>query len=210
MNRTLRILVVAAVAVASAAAGVWLARDRPAEIPTLERGLAFPTARALPAFTLLDQDGAAFGPGKLRGGWTVLFFGFTHCPDVCPATLATLAAARRQLSDLPSADQPQIMLVSVDPGRDTPALLRSYVGFFDPSFTAATGDAAQIDQLTRQLGVAVFRSEPDEQGNYTVDHTSTLFLVNPAGQVTAALSSPHEADVIARDIRRLLAAAGRA
>lgn len=209
MNRTIRMLAVAALAVASAVLGMWLAREPRSELPTLERGVVFPTPRALPAFALVDQDGAAVGPRQVTGGWTILFFGFTHCPDVCPATLATLAAARRQLADLPAADLPRVVLVSVDPARDTPEALGQYVAFFDSTFTGVTGDAAEIQRLTEGLGVAVFETEPDERGDYSVDHTATLFLVNPDGAVAAAFGTPHEPDVIARDYRRMLATGGR-
>lgn len=209
MNRSTRILAVAALAVASAVLGMWLAREPVRELPTLERGVAFPTPRALPAFALVDQDGASVGPAQVAGRWTILFFGFTHCPDVCPATLATLAATRRQLEDLPEADRPRVVLVSVDPARDTPELLGQYVAFFDSSFTGLTGEPAEVRRLTEGLGVAVFVGEPDERGDYTVDHTATLFLVNPAGELAAAFGTPHEPDIIARDYRRMVAAGGR-
>ena len=139
-----------------------------------------------------------------RGKLVLLFFGFTHCPDVCPSTLSALTSARRQLADLPADQRPGVVLVSVDPQRDTVERLAEYVAFFDPDFTGVTGDAAVLDELTRQLGVAVVVGEPDAAGNYTIDHTGTLFLVDPQGRVAAIFGMPHTADGIAQDYRRVL------
>jgi protein SCO1/2 len=145
----------------------------------------------------------------LRGRWTFLFFGFVNCPDVCPTTLATLAEVRRISDDLPPGDQPEVVLVSVDPARDTPDSLASYVAHFDPAFTGVTGSAESIESLTRELGVAVIIGPPAADGNYAVDHTAAIFLIDPAGSVSALFGTPHEAAVIARDFRRILAARPR-
>jgi len=186
-------------------AGMWLARERVPELPELRHATLFPSGRPLPAFGLVDQHGGSFGPERLRGHWTFLFFGFTQCPDVCPTTLATLAAARRELADLPAEEQPAVVLVSVDPQRDTPARLAEYVRFFDPGFTGVTGEADAIAAFTRELGVAVIVGEPDASGQYTIDHTATLFLVGPDGSLAAVFGTPHSPDGIAGDYRRILA-----
>jgi len=210
MSSSLKIAVLALVAVVAALAGMWLARlQAPPVEPesrtlALEHATVFPAARALPAFELLDQQSRAFGPGWFTGRWSLVFFGFTNCPDVCPTTLATLAAVRRELASLPAAQQPDIVLVSVDPGRDTPGRLAEYLAFFDPSFTGVTGDAAQIARLTEALGVAVIIGEADAQGRYTVDHSTNVFLVNPAGAVSAVFGAPHTPDGIAHDYRLIL------
>lgn len=209
MPAALRITVAVLVAVLAALAGMWLAREQPPERLELEHATVFPTSRALPDFTLRDQTGAPFGPERLQGGWSFLFFGFTHCPDVCPSTLATLTAARRQLTDLPAAEQPAVVLVSVDPKRDTPARLAEYVAFFDPDFVGVTGDPAVLETLTTQLGVAVFVGEPDPSGNYTIDHTATLFLIDPQGRLAAIFGMPHTPDGIAQDYRSILGHVGR-
>jgi protein SCO1/2 len=209
MPAALRIAAVVVVAVLAALAGMWLARERPAARLELEHATVFPTPRALPDFALTDHTGAPFGPERLRGGWHILFFGFTQCPDVCPSTLATLAAARRQLGDLPADQQPDVVFVSVDPARDTAARLAEYVAFFDPRFLGITGDPAAIEALTRGLGVAVVVGEPDAAGQYTIDHTATLFLVDPRGRLAAVFGMPHSPDGIAQDYRRILAHLGR-
>jgi protein SCO1/2 len=186
------------------AAQLWQRKE--ASPPALEHATAFAEPRPLPAFTLVDDSNAAFGPENLRGRWTFVFFGFVNCPDICPTTLATLASARRTLADLPEGRQPQVVLVSVDPGRDTPTLLGQYVAHFDPTFTGATGSAEAIESLTRALGVAVLVGAPDAEGNYAVDHTAAVFLVDPDARVAALFNTPHEAEAIARDYRRIVGA----
>ena len=205
MSSTLRIAFAVLVAVTAAMAGMWLARERAPEPLELQHATLFPSGRPLPAFALVDQHGDSFGPERLRGHWTFLFFGFTQCPDVCPTTLATLAAARRELADLPAGEQPAVVLVSVDPGRDTAARLAKYVRFFDPAFTGVTGETDAIAAFTRELGVAVIFGEPDAAGQYTIDHTATLFLVGPDGTLAAIFGTPHSPDGIAGDYRRILA-----
>jgi protein SCO1/2 len=205
MQRTL----IAAVAVAGILTGVVAAhyfhRAERAP-PVLERAVLFEETRPLPAFALLDQSGRAFDPARLRGQWTFLFFGFVNCPDICPTTLATLAAVRREVADLPAADVPQVALVSVDPGRDTPEVLARYVAHFDPSFTGVTGTAEAIEVLTRSLGVAVIIGPAAPDGSYSVDHSAAIFLVDPGAEVAALFGAPHEARAIAQDYRRIVAA----
>lgn len=193
-----------------ALAGMWLARDPAAARPPLERATLYPAARALPAFDLTDQHGRPYGPQRLLGQWTFMFFAYTHCPDVCPATLAALAATRRELADLPPAQRPQVVLVSVDPARDTVETLAGYTAFFDPTFMGVTGAPDQVTRLTDGVGVVVRPGPPDEYGNYSVDHSTAVFLVNPAGEIAAVFSAPHSPDGIANDYRVILgmAAAG--
>jgi protein SCO1/2 len=178
-----------------------------AELPATERATVLPAARALPALDLVDQDGRPLPPEFFAGHWTLVFFGFTQCPDVCPTTLATLAQVRRQLADLPAAEQPRTLLVSVDPERDPPQRLAAYVRFFDPSFLAATGTAEATAAAAAAFGVP-YAKVPTPEGGYTMDHGSGLFVVGPGGGIVAYLSAPHEADVIARDYRKVVAWAG--
>ena len=110
-----------------------------------------------------------------------MFFGFTQCPDVCPTTLATLAQMKKKLADLPAEQQPRVLLVSVDPERDTAAILKPYVTFFDPSFLGATGTLAATGQAARAFSVP-FAKVPLPGGGYTMDHGAGLFVVSPAGR----------------------------
>jgi protein SCO1/2 len=205
MPRLLVIAIVLAGILAGAASArhFWRAKAAP---PELEQAVLFSEPRALPAFMLIDQAGRPFGPERLRGRWTFLFFGFVNCPDVCPTTLATLAAARQSLADLPEAEQPAVTLVSVDPGRDTPEVLARYVAHFDPSFSGITGSAEAIATLTAALGVAVVVGPAAADGSYAVDHSAAIFLVEPEGRLAALFGTPHEAETIARDFRRIAAA----
>jgi protein SCO1/2 len=124
---------------------------------------------------------------------------------VCPTTLGTLAQVAQSLADLPAGERPQIILVSVDPQRDTPEQLAAYVRFFDPSFTGLTGTQHAIDSLTRALGVPVGIRKTGN-GDYTVDHSAAIFLIDPQGAMRALFSTPHESAVIADDYRRIVAA----
>jgi protein SCO1/2 len=174
-------------------------------VPQLEQAVLFQQPRSLPDVALVGPAAANFGAASLAGRWTFLFFGFVNCPDVCPTTLATLAAAEKSLADLPPAERPAVAFVSVDPRRDTPELLARYVAHFDPTFAGVTGSAAAIEAWTKALGVAVVIGSPDADGNYPVDHSAAIFLVDPAGQVEALFGPPHEAATIARDYRRIVA-----
>jgi protein SCO1/2 len=212
MSSALKIAGLVLLALLAALAGMWLARVQapsaaaPAESPALalEHATVFPAPRLLPDFELLDQNSLPFGPDRFNGHWSFVFFGFTNCPDVCPTTLATLAATRRELASMAAAEQPEVVLVSVDPGRDKPERLAQYVAFFDPSFTGVTGDPARIRQLSEALGVAVIIGPADANGNYTVDHSATVFLVDPQGRLVAVFSTPHTPDGIAHDYRLIL------
>jgi protein SCO1 len=200
---------IATVVLASVVAGILVAhfvRYRESPPPQPEHATLFAEPRALPAFDLIDQAGAPFGVERLRGQWTFLFFGFVNCPDVCPTTLAVLAQVRKALADLPERDQPGVVLVSVDPGRDTPPVLARYVAHFDPSFTGVTGSPGAIESLTQALGVAVVVGPPAADGNYAIDHTAAIFLVDPEGRFAALFNTPHEAEAITRDYRRIVAA----
>ena len=205
MNRVLVAGVVIAGLVAGVAAAYFFTRIR-ATAPVLEQATLFEKPRPLPAFTLADQAGHPFGPEQLRGRWSFVFFGFVNCPDICPTTLATLAATRQALEDLPVGKRPAVAFVSVDPGRDTPALLGQYVAHFDPAFVGATGTREAIDALTRALGVAVIIGPASADGSYAVDHSAAVFLVDPEARVVALFGAPHESGAIARDYRRVVAA----
>ena len=205
MNRALLAAVVGAGILAGAAVAHQFLRPRSPQEAELERATQYRAPRHLPDFALVDQDGAPFLPARLQGRWTFLFFGFVNCPDICPTTLATLAEARRALADLPAGERPGVTLVSVDPGRDTPAVLGRYVTHFDPAFQGVTGTPGELEALARDLGVAVFVGSPDDDGNYAVDHSAAVFLVDPGARVVALFSTPHDAAVIARDFRRIVA-----
>lgn len=201
------VLMVVLVAALCGATTAWLLRQATGTPAPLERATLLDKRRALADFALTDQAGRPFGRTQLRGRWTFLFFGFTNCPDVCPTTLATLAEVRRRLADLQAADRPAVVLVSVDPARDTQEVLGRYVAHFDPQFLGVSGPQAALEVLTRDLGVAFSIGPPSADGNYSVDHTAAIFLIDPTAAFAAVFGSPHVPDVIARDYRSIVAAA---
>jgi protein SCO1/2 len=170
----------------------------------LTTGTLLTPSRRLAEFSLIDAHGRTFGSANLRGRWSVLFFGYTNCPDVCPATLATLAAVEKRLRAAGSIEPPQVIFVSVDAKRDTPAQLAKYVPYFDPQFIGLTAaDQPRIEAVARELGVAVI-IEPAADGNYTVDHSGALFVVNPDGKLAAILTGPFTADALRVDLLRII------
>ncbi len=150
------------------------------------------------------MHGLTFGSAKLRGRWSVLFFGYTNCPDFCPTTLTTLAAVQKRLRDAKTADLPQVIFVSVDAKRDTPAQLAKYVPYFDPGFIGLTAaDQPRIEALAQQWGVGVI-IQPTSNGEYTVDHSGAIFVVNPDGQLAAILTGPFTPDALRLDLLRIM------
>lgn len=162
--------------------------------------------RALPEFSLIDQHGQSFGSKNLLGHWSILFFGYTNCPDFCPTTLATLAALEKRLRADGAAVRPQVVFMSVDAKRDTPAQLAKYVPYFDPEFIGITGaDQPAVEAVAAKLGVGVALTvKPD--GTYTVDHSAEIFVLNPAGKLTAILTGPLSVAALEADFQRIVAA----
>lgn len=202
--RSLRIVILVIVAFAG---GLLIARALvPARValPQTERATLLSEPRVLPPFELVNQDGQPLGADYFKGRWTLVFFGFTSCPDICPTTLASLAQVIHQLDDLPPAQRPRVLLITVDPERDDPARLAAYVHFYDPAFSGATGSAAAVATAAAAFGVPYAKISLPE-GGYTMDHGSGIFIVGPTGGIAAYSSAPHDAATIARDYRKLVA-----
>lgn len=157
-------------------------------------------ARPLAEFTLTGEDGEDVTHQDLQGRWTFVFVGYTNCPDICPATMATLRQTDSRLpSDLP---QPDYLLVSADPERDTPERLREYLNFFGEDFHGVTGDVDMLRELARSVG-AVFVHDDDGEGNALVDHSGHLALINPQGRMTAVIQPPHDPDKLVEAYREI-------
>ena len=195
---------VGAIAVIAALAGVYVARmlNQPA-VPSLEAGTSLPAARALPPFNLVDTHGTPASAATLRGHPTLVFFGFTHCPDVCPLTLAILASVQKQatLKDRGLANL-KVALISVDPERDTPEQLGKYIASFGGDFIGLTGTTPEILKATRAFGVATARVEL-AGGEYTMDHSAAVFALDSQARIVAVFTPPLSAEALARDIVRL-------
>jgi protein SCO1/2 len=173
----------------------------------LSTGTRLSPRRALPDFTLIDHHDRHFGLDQLRGHWTLMFFGYTNCPDFCPTTLTTLAALEKRLRAAKGTPLPQVVFMSVDAKRDTPAQLARYVPYFDSDFIGVTAaDQPAIESVARQLGVGVIIT-PAPDGSYTVDHSGDIFVIDPNARLTAILVGPFTVQALADDWRRLIAAA---
>ena len=153
-------------------------------------------------FTLTGSDGKPFSSTELNGKPAAIFFGFTHCPDVCPTTLARLTKLRRELGKGNEAFS--IVFISVDPGRDTPAEIGNYLQLFDTPVVGLTGTQAQIDQVKKQYGI-YSRKVAQPEGGYSVDHTAAVLLMDRNGQFVATLS-PEEGNSVALDKLRRISA----
>lgn len=190
--------------VAFALAGCLLACTPVERAEPVEKATVLPEPRALPNFVLTDDRGGELTRASLAGGWTLMFFGFTHCPDVCPLTLQTLAAARGQLQEQQHTKVPDILFVSVDPARDTRETIASYVAHFGDGVRGARGDLPALQALTRDLGI-FFASEPSTDGSYNVSHSSVVLLINPAAELQALFSAPHDVSGFVHDLPIILA-----
>ncbi len=192
-----RIAVALLLLVLGIVAGALISRNSP---PPADSGTAAQLLepRALQPFRLSYDGVPLLDNDDLRGKWSLLFFGYTHCPDVCPATLAELARAYELLAQEPGVlEDTQFIFISVDPARDTPETLAAYTGYFNPAFIDATGDHAQLTALARQLDIRFRRGTGSDEA-YNVDHTSAILLIDPQVRYHARIKAPHHA----QDIRR--------
>ena len=146
------------------------------------------TPRNIGDFQLTDHLGKPFTPARLEGRWTLLFFGFTYCPDVCPTTLSFLNEFKQQLEGT-EAEDTQVVLVSVDPARDTVEQLAGYVPFFNPEFIGVTGEFLDIHRFATALNTP-FRKVPGQGENYQVDHSANVVLINPRGDYHGFFKAP--------------------
>jgi protein SCO1/2 len=163
----------------------------------------FEQPRTLPAFSLRQSDGTQLVPGDLNGHWTVVFLGFTHCPDICPTTLAELAQAQQQWSALPDSTRPRVLFVSVDPDRDTPDRIGEYAHAFHRDTLAATADIPALEAFAKSLSL-VFMKVPAAEGapadQYSVDHSAALAVLDPQGRMAGVIPPPLQPKAIAADL----------
>jgi protein SCO1/2 len=152
-------------------------------------------------WSLTGMDGKSYTPADFHGKVTIVFFGFTQCPDVCPTSLAELAQVMKLLGDL--ASRVQVLLISVDPERDTPAVLRAYVSGFDPRFLGLTGTPEQV-KLAAAAFKAYYARAATANGSYNMDHSANFYLLDAKGESRVLLSNNAGAENIAHDIRALL------
>jgi protein SCO1 len=185
-------------ALCAALAGFLLAAQVDSSRPVLASGTWLADPRPVADFHLIDSRGRTFTRADLLGRPALVYFGFTHCPDECPDTLAALARVKRQVS-LPGL---KVLFVTVDPQRDTPAVLAAYLKHFDPSFVGLTGNPAELHRLAAQLGIAVDRIELPG-GGYDFEHTMAILLFDSRAREVGVFTPPFDVRQLARSLRRV-------
>ena len=180
---------------------------RPGPPPDIA-GIYLPDAPALPPFRLVHHSGQPFTDKDLQGRWTFLYFGYSYCPDVCPLAMVDLNRLRQRLAATGADGDTAYLFVSVDPQRDTPERLREYVTYFNPKFQGATDSAEALSPLVKALHAFYQRVDnPDDPERYTMDHTSTISLIDPQGRLRAIFTPPQNPERMAADFLAIRAAA---
>lgn len=214
-QRTLIVIIIAVLAILF---GAWFFHNteapsivstamKPAKGPVLESATLFPQPRSISPFELINNQNHIVTQAVLKGNWNLAFFGFTNCPDLCPTTLTILDKAHNKLSAMNQNPLPRFFFISVDPERDTPSRLTTYLNSFNPQFIGLTGPKDQIDQLTQELNVLYAKvAQPNAKnpGEYTIDHSGTVLIIDPQGRFRGVFTPPIDADKIAHDMREIM------
>ena len=212
---------IAVAAIASLSAGFWLSSiQRDAENKAASekdsaleqarknfspiQGIVISPARNIIIPALTKDNGKTFTVDDLTGHWSLLFFGYTNCPDICPVTMGVVAQAKKTATAI-NHMFPEVIFVSVDPARDKAEMLAEYVQYFDKDFMGVTGDQELIKALALQMSVVSMKMPPASgTDNYVVDHSSALLLLNPAGRLVAFFNPPHDAKTILKDFQTVV------
>ena len=165
------------------------------------KAISIPTAQIGGPFRLVDENGAQFSDQDLKGKTFLVFFGFTHCPEVCPTTLFEMSEIMRKLGD--DADRTAVVFITVDPERDTPESLKDYLASFDPHIHGLTGDPAALAAVAKAYRV-YYKKVPLDGGDYTMDHTAIVYLMDKEGRFISPFNMKRTADVAAADLRKYL------
>ena len=164
-----------------------------------------PEPKPLPEFSLVDHSDEALTRESLEGRWTLIYIGYTYCPDICPTTLTRYAQVMNRLQGQPEVlKKTRVLFVSVDPARDTPERIREYVQFFNPDFVGATGNPDDLANLAKELALFYQIQPPDENGNYAVDHSAAVAIVDPQARLAGYINAVMDPQVIATDLARLV------
>lgn len=177
-----------------------------AALPELKAVRMFGAPRELSEWRLQGEDGRDLTRESIAGHWTLVFLGFTHCPDVCPTTLAELSKAQKIWRALPQSSRPRLLFVSVDPERDTPKIAGDYARYYDPDTLAATAAAQPLADFAQIMGL-VYMKVPLPGGDYSMDHSATLVLLDPQGRQAGLVRPPLDGKAIGEDLRKLTEAA---
>jgi protein SCO1/2 len=184
------------------------AKSPPAEQPEFKKMILLPTKKALVDIDFTDHHGQKFALEQFQGKWSILFFGFTNCPDVCPTTMQTLKQVKSDLSKAGVWHNYQVIMVSVDPERDTTERLANYVPYFDPDFIGISGPVESTTSFAKNLGILFFKDKETADQVYDVDHGAAIILVNPEGQYAGVITAPHIQTILSEDLIALANYAG--
>jgi len=205
--RSPRFLTAALLLAAGLAGGAWfLSGELPLGSGEPDVATVLPIPLPLAEFTLSDHNGAPFTRASLQGSWHLLFFGFTHCPDICPATLQQLAIARQRLAEKGHSPLPDIVMVSVDPERDTRDALARYVSNFGNGIKGVTGRFDQLQALAKPLGIFYEYEPANDDGNYNITHSVAVLVIDPQAELKALFSAPHDVSAFVRDLPLIVSA----
>lgn len=174
--------------------------------PESVTGLLWPPGKSLPEFSLIDQNEVRFDRSRLVGRHTLLFFGYTNCPDVCPVTLGVMREVVRRFKASPPAYPVQFVFVSVDPERDSPRVLKDYLDYFASDFVGVSGTPQELEGFARALGVVYLPPVKGSGDSYLVDHSASVLLVDPAARLTGLFQPPLKPDQLEQQLRLTLKA----
>lgn len=188
----------------AAGSGLWVAQNwfnkpKASSTPVMQTVRMFPQAREIPDFSLQSADGKLINKATLDKHWTVVFLGFTHCPDICPTTLVDLSKAQKVWETLPAETRPRVLFVSVDPERDTPKVIAEYAAFFHKDTLTATAQEPALSDFVQSLAL-VYAKMPLKNGDYTMDHSATIVVLNRQGNEVGIIRPPFMPKKIAADL----------
>ncbi len=206
MNSSSQKLVIILLALTALAAGVLLSQSlkKPDNVvnnslaQTKIPGLLWPNPKQITPFQLINQNAKTFDLESLKGHWSMIFFGYIHCPDICPTTMTLMNSIVNELSE-EKQPTPQIIFVTVDPERDTQKHLAEYVTYFNPVFIGLTGSEENIAGLTKQIGILsmkISNKDSTDESEYLMDHSASILLIGPKARLIGIFSAPHsKADI---------------
>ncbi|OJA00883.1 hypothetical protein BEV13_01990 [Rickettsiella grylli] len=180
---------------------LWHAKKTHIVVPSV--GTMIDTPQPIPEFHLVNGSNQPFTNLNFKGHYSFLFFGFTHCQNICPLTMTLLTQLYSELN-AEKLTLPQIIFITLDPRHDTPPVVGAYVKAFNPRFIGVTGPSAGIQQLSKQLGVVYLQQDSSSENNIQIDHSGTLYLINPEAQLVAIFSPPHNKANIKQDYKAIV------
>jgi protein SCO1/2 len=188
--------------------GLWAAQTHyatplAAAMPAMRAITLFRQPRALASYTLMSSDGSKLTPDSMKGHWTLVYLGFTRCPDVCPTTLQSLGQAEKAWTRLPPASRPHVLFVSVDPDRDTPQRVGEYAHYFGKDILGATADEKALAAFARSLAMVYMKVPTTGSSDYTIDHSASVSVLDPDGNMAGLIHPPFDPVAIGADMLAL-------